>query len=461
MGRDKFLRLIAPSLLLCHLLCKVFISSTSIAIDLVAYCVVPISLIIVVALSQRFSGKLWIISTLALWTLASALSTLTQFISLPEYTNSAITAVYILFYLLFLLTLGLLLIPPINRNATYILDGVIVALGLFSLSLSFGLTKLLPAIRTSGLQGWAQSISPIADYLLLSVTLALALLSANSLRNNLISLAIVLFVLFDFLYIWKEINGSYQFGSIADDGWLLSFLILFEGVRHKVKDRKIASNIYSLLITLAIFSSATLLAVSSLHTQLIPTYARIPIIATLLLSLLRMVIALVQTTSIGEERMMARTDELTGIPNRRQFMAHLNAFTKAKEVGALLLLDLDSFKPINDEHGHATGDRLLKEISQRFMRALPEGSILARLGGDEFAVIVRGNSESTIEVARALRATLSYPFPIFGHAIRVGVSIGHIQIDSKGDLLRRADLAMYQAKRENLGVYSGSVLDFS
>ena len=197
MGRDKFLRLIAPSLLLCHLLCKVFISSTSIAIDLVAYCVVPISLIIVVALSQRFSGKLWIISTLALWTLASALSTLTQFISLPEYTNSAITAVYILFYLLFLFTLGLLLIPPINRNATYILDGVIVALGLFSLSLSFGLTKLLPAIRTSGLQGWAQSISPIADYLLLSVALALALLSANSLRNNLISLAIVLFVLFD------------------------------------------------------------------------------------------------------------------------------------------------------------------------------------------------------------------------------------------------------------------------
>ena len=133
--------------------------------------------------------------------------------------------------------------------------------------------------------------------------------------------------------------------------------------------------------------------------------------------------------------------------------------SKTSEVeSALLLLDLDGFKPINDKFGHEVGDELLKQVSQRFSRALPANSLLARLGGDEFGAIIRGDRQFTIEVAQALRATLSYPFLIGNEEIRVGVSVGHVSNDGAHDLMRRADNAMYQAKNESLGVWSEQAL---
>ncbi|CAB4982157.1 unannotated protein [freshwater metagenome] len=172
-----------------------------------------------------------------------------------------------------------------------------------------------------------------------------------------------------------------------------------------------------------------------------------------------MTIALRESRSIGEERILARTDDLTGLANRRRFISDLNVLSQGTQFdSALLLLDLDGFKPINDKYGHAIGDRLLKEVSLRFSRVLPDGSVLARLGGDEFAAIVSGERATTIDIARSLRAALSYPFSIGVEEITVGVSIGHVSNDGASDLMRRADLAMYQAKREGVGVWSEPVL---
>jgi diguanylate cyclase (GGDEF)-like protein len=148
---------------------------------------------------------------------------------------------------------------------------------------------------------------------------------------------------------------------------------------------------------------------------------------------------------------LARTDELTGLPNRRRLVTEIDAFTEKE--GALLLLDLDGFKPINDAHGHETGDKILQQVALRFERALPHGALLARLGGDEFGVLYEGGNESAIEVALALRATLSYPFHINNQEIKLGVSIGVAKNNGDKDLLVRADNAMYKAKREGLGVY--------
>jgi GGDEF domain-containing protein len=83
---------------------------------------------------------------------------------------------------------------------------------------------------------------------------------------------------------------------------------------------------------------------------------------------------------------------------------------------------------------------------------LPSGSLLARLGGDEFGVLVDGNEAVVMEIALALRGTLSYPFLIDGHEISIGVSIGIAHNDGADDLLLRADKAMYAAKRQALGV---------
>ena len=120
--------------------------------------------------------------------------------------------------------------------------------------------------------------------------------------------------------------------------------------------------------------------------------------------------------------------------------------------GSILLMDLDGFKPVNDNYGHETGDEVLKQVSNRFLKTIPDNSLLARLGGDEFAVLTRGNYEEAMELALALRATLSYPFNISGEAIRIDVSIGCVSNDGKSDLMSRADTAMYKAKQAQVGV---------
>ena len=117
-----------------------------------------------------------------------------------------------------------------------------------------------------------------------------------------------------------------------------------------------------------------------------------------------------------------------------------------------MILDLDGFKPVNDNYGHEVGDRVLQQVAQRFSRSLPSWALLARLGGDEFGVLVDGSHESVMEIALALRATLSYPFVINGDAITIGVSIGVADNNGAEDLLLRADKAMYAAKRQATGV---------
>jgi diguanylate cyclase (GGDEF)-like protein len=123
-----------------------------------------------------------------------------------------------------------------------------------------------------------------------------------------------------------------------------------------------------------------------------------------------------------------------------------------------LLLDLNEFKPVNDRYGHEVGNEILQQVALRFSRSLPTGAVLARLGGDEFGVLINGTYETTLEAAFALQATLSYPFHCRGHAISIGVSIGHVQNDGTGNLLERADAAMYEAKRTGVGVVQVSQL---
>jgi diguanylate cyclase (GGDEF)-like protein len=168
------------------------------------------------------------------------------------------------------------------------------------------------------------------------------------------------------------------------------------------------------------------------------------------LAFIRMTIVIRQARNLGEEKVLARTDELTGLPNRRRLIADLETFSKSE--GALLLLDLNQFKPVNDQYGHEFGNLVLQQVAQRFSRALPTGAVLARLGGDEFGVLISGSYEETLEAAYAMEATLSYPFVIEGNSIKIGVSIGHVQNDGSHNALERADAAMYEAKRSGVGV---------
>jgi diguanylate cyclase (GGDEF)-like protein len=212
----------------------------------------------------------------------------------------------------------------------------------------------------------------------------------------------------------------------------------------------VKNGVSPILITISVFLSATLLALLAIAPQNFPHFILIPAIGTLALAFVRMSIALNQARSIGHERVLARTDELTTLPNRRRLISEIQNYAERR--GSLLLLDLDGFKPVNDTYGHEAGDKVLQQVAQRFSRALPNHALLARLGGDEFGILVDGSKESVMEIALALRGTLSYPFLVDGHEVSIGVSIGIADNDGAADLLQRADNAMYLAKRQALGV---------
>ncbi|MFE1286132.1 putative bifunctional diguanylate cyclase/phosphodiesterase [Streptomyces sp. NPDC058751] len=155
-------------------------------------------------------------------------------------------------------------------------------------------------------------------------------------------------------------------------------------------------------------------------------------------------------------------DPLTGLPNRQWLLERTwTALDDAERVGArsaLMLIDLDRFRSVNDTLGHLAGDRLLLQIAERLRNALPRGAEAARLGGDEFAVLlpVADSTTSATRVARNLVATLGSPLDLDGLTLVLEASAGLAvfpdhALDAEG-LLRRADIAMYQAKRDRTGV---------
>ena len=163
----------------------------------------------------------------------------------------------------------------------------------------------------------------------------------------------------------------------------------------------------------------------------------------------------------AEIRRLAFYDELTGLPNRRLLMDRLDSALAASarddSHGALLFLDLDNFKGINDTLGHEWGDQLLVQVGTRITASVRATDTVARLGGDEFVVVVQGlhvqSVAATAEseaVARKLLVALNQPYWVRGSEIHstpsIGIALFHAAQPCGADLLKRADLAMYQAK---------------
>ncbi|MCA1365513.1 EAL domain-containing protein [Bradyrhizobium sp. IC3069] len=159
---------------------------------------------------------------------------------------------------------------------------------------------------------------------------------------------------------------------------------------------------------------------------------------------------------------MARHDALTSLPNRVLFHEQLEQGlrqTKSGDQLAVLCLDLDHFKDINDSLGHPIGDALLKEVGRRLEATVGEQDTVARLGGDEFAVVQIGRSEEIAarSLAGRLVEVISAPYQIDDHQIVIGVSIGISLSPQDGsnpdELLKNADLALYRAKADGRGTY--------
>jgi diguanylate cyclase (GGDEF)-like protein len=164
--------------------------------------------------------------------------------------------------------------------------------------------------------------------------------------------------------------------------------------------------------------------------------------------------------ALQEERNRTRgretlVDVLTGLANRALFLRMVQRTVARLDrhggTGTLLLLDLDNFRPVNDELGHEAGDQLLAAVAERLVRTTRADDALARLGGDEFAVLLEGTAtENAGRLAERLLATFAEPFAVAGHEVTITASAGLAVIEAGVDateLMRRGNVAMYVAKR--------------
>ena len=171
---------------------------------------------------------------------------------------------------------------------------------------------------------------------------------------------------------------------------------------------------------------------------------------------------------------MAWHDALTGLPNRRLFEDRVEQeLVRSRRVGepvCMFFVDLDHFKSVNDTKGHAAGDDLIQQVSQRLVDTVRRQDTVARVGGDEFAILLPGLSDqlSIDQLAQRSLEAMSKPFVVFGEEVATSASIGIAMAPDHGDsydeLLSRADEAMYRAKsrgRNAFQMFSGSVVNAS
>lgn len=170
----------------------------------------------------------------------------------------------------------------------------------------------------------------------------------------------------------------------------------------------------------------------------------------------------IETEKLSEEnRRIALTDALSGLPNRRHLLGRLGRLERSGATTtdslAIVFIDLDGFKGVNDAHGHHAGDTLIKSLSARLLQICTTQTLLARVGGDEFAILIDG-PDATFEaqrLAERISEEISLPVLVDRHVLQVGASIG-IASNAQGvvpahELLRRADTAMYHAKTRGKG----------
>ena len=421
--------------------------------DLLLYNAVPLSLLVlsVFALAgEDLRTRLSVVLALFFWFAGSVISSLTAVYLYSANFQLLSEFLYLLFYPFIFIAIPRLLNSNVSSTILENIDAAIVALGVSALASALLMKPVLPNYNGNQLETFFAIIFPVADIVLIALIISLNPFHQINWRSFNLSLGILSFAAADFINLWLSRNGNYRFGSWTDSLWLVALFVVVESLWHKRDESESRVQTQPILIAVAVLFSATLLSALALKPGYLPGFIVGPAIATLFLAFMRMVVALRQAQEIGTERTLARTDELTGLPNRRKFMAELIEFSNSQ--GALLLLDLNGFKPINDKYGHVVGDQLLRAVSQRFRRSLPSHSTLARLGGDEFGALIPGDFESTMEAALALHASVSYPFAIAGETITVGVSVGFVTNDGTRDMMHRADQAMYKAKREDLGV---------
>jgi diguanylate cyclase (GGDEF)-like protein len=255
-----------------------------------------------------------------------------------------------------------------------------------------------------------------------------------------------------------DATGSYSYRWADVAVCAVAFLLLTGGaclgVAHR--DRSSASPVpagkgLDYPVTVMVAAAIALACLIGQPSSAVRPYIVGPAVFTLAAAGTRMVSALRQARRVADVYRLARTDPLTGLPNRRALDVWWAERCPADTTLAMFLLDLDGFKEVNDSLGHVAGDALLQTVAARLSVSAGSCPFVARLGGDEFAVLISDHDpETLLETALRLRDTIRKPAQVDGVDLSIDASIGIAVCAPEQtnwvDLLRQADVAMYQAK---------------
>ena len=338
------------------------------------------------------------------------------------------------------------------------LDAVVTGLTAAAFASAFAIGAYLhTALRDALLV----AVYPIADLLLVFIAGALAVIGRGAgAAWWWLTAGTALFVVTDTVYAYQVAHGAYVIGGPLDVGWGLAFVCYGMAACQGPRPRTSAPlpGVRALVVPGLCAIGALVLLLRGYLEDGDPLAGGLAF-GAVVAALARTALTFREVRALADSRHQARTDELTGLPNRRQVFETLSAADARMAAGggtAVLVLDLDRFKEINDSLGHGVGDALLREVGPRLAGHLRSGDLLARLGGDEFVVLADGLGEDgALALARRLCTTLGRPFQLAGMALSVeasvGIALGPRHSRHAQELLQMADLAMYAAKAGRSG----------
>ena len=386
----------------------------------------------------------------------------------PDYLVGDVA--YLLFNMLMLAALAVAVRRHMRGLASWVwLDSMVGSLGAASV-----LAVVLRPVLDSALTGPLSTVTvvavayPMLDLLLVAIVAGIAVL--NGLRTGgrwtPLVVGLLFFAATNVVYALQVTEGTYEVGTPLDAGWVIGLTLVALWVDGAAQRNQVPVTQETRPVIgatdLVVSSGATFAALGVLlmNSQTpVSTLAVTLAGVALLAAAARTQVAFRQLVRMADLRVQATTDQLTGLPNRRALYTKGPVLLADHGRGrALLMLDLNKFKEVNDNLGHDVGDLLLVEVGARLSSQVRDGDLLARLGGDEFALLLghAGYSEA-VNVAVKLRAALAEPFVLEGVTLHSRVSIGIAIFPDDGvdlsTLLRKADIAMYKAKASFRGYH--------